>query len=177
MHYMKHKNILAKLLIGLLLVGFGSALFIDEQHYFAKQQLTQQQCQTANMFFEARGEQPKGMQAVAAVVLHRARSKHYPASACAVIFQPKQFSWTHQQQHDRIMQVLNGDLSSYTAKDRQAYLQAAAIAQKPDRELLATFSKATLHYHASSITPSWKQKLKRKNNLKKVGKHVFYSKI
>ena len=32
-------------------------------------------------------------------------------------------------------------------------------------------------HHASSIAPSWKQQLKRKNNLKKVGKHVFYSKI
>jgi len=174
---MQHRNILAKIIIALLLVCCANVLFTNEQQNVDKQQLTQQQCQTANMFFEARGEQPKGMQAVAAVVLHRARSKQYPASACAVIFQPKQFSWTHQQNYDRILEVLNGDLSSYTAKDRQAYLQAATIAQKPDTELLATFPRTTLYYHASSIAPSWKQQLKRKNNLKKVGKHVFYSKI
>lgn len=168
---------LAKYLVVSLFVFISASLLINDKETIDKLQPTPEQCQTANMFFEARGESTKGMQAVASVVLHRVQHKNYPDNPCAVIFQPKQFSWTHQQSYKVINKVLKGDLSGFTAKDRQAYQQAKMIAQKPVKELLDTLPHDTLHYHASYVAPTWQKSLKKKNKLKKVGRHVFYSKI
>ena len=52
-------------------------------------------CMTANIYHEARGESLKGQYAVAHVVMNRVHHEQFPNSVCEVVFQPKQFSWTH----------------------------------------------------------------------------------
>lgn len=65
-------------------------------------------CLAANLYFEARGEPLKGQLAVAKVTLNRVKSKQYPDSICAVVFQKHQFSWTKQQPWAEIQKALNG---------------------------------------------------------------------
>lgn len=138
-----------------------------------KYTLTAEKCHTANMFFEARGESIQGMQAVAAVVVNRVNAKGYPSDVCSVVFQPKQFSWTHQQDVGTIQKVLYGDISGLSFKDRQAYQQASLIAQKTDKELTDALPKGVTHYHATYVKPKWSKVMKK---VKKIGMHVFYRK-
>jgi|TARA_B100001971_G_scaffold7277_1_gene5970 spore germination cell wall hydrolase CwlJ-like protein len=51
-------------------------------------------CLVENIYYEARGESRRGKQAVAHVVLNRARSEQYPNTICDVVWQKDQFSWT-----------------------------------------------------------------------------------
>jgi Cell Wall Hydrolase len=51
-------------------------------------------CLARNIYFEARGEDPVGQEAVASVTMNRVRATAWPASVCEVVYQPLQFSWT-----------------------------------------------------------------------------------
>ncbi len=50
-------------------------------------------CLALNIYFEARSESFASQVAVAQVTLNRIESKKYPNDVCAVVKQPKQFSW------------------------------------------------------------------------------------
>ena len=52
-------------------------------------------CMTANIYHEARGESIKGQYAVAHVTMNRVHHEQFPDTVCEVVFQPKQFSWSH----------------------------------------------------------------------------------
>ena len=49
-----------------------------------------------NIYHEARGESIEGQYAIAHVTLNRVASTKWPDSICDVVYQPYQFSWTHQ---------------------------------------------------------------------------------
>lgn len=51
-------------------------------------------CLARNIYFEARGEDLRGQEAVASVTLNRVRSPEWPGTVCDVVYQPFQFSWT-----------------------------------------------------------------------------------
>lgn len=51
-------------------------------------------CLARNIYFEARGEDLVGQEAVASVTMNRVRATAWPASVCEVVYQPLQFSWT-----------------------------------------------------------------------------------
>lgn len=135
------------------------------------QKLTDLQCLTANLYFEARGEKPVGMLAVADVSKNRVQSKKYPNSLCAVVFQRNQFSWSHQQSWNSIQKVLNGSVSGFRAADRAAYQTAEKIAQKSLKGLLKVLPESSLHYHATYVKPSWSRKMQV---YARIGTHVFY---
>ncbi len=96
-----------KLCITALLISF---LYIENTYalFFACPRLTAQQLQTeddnlaaqcflCNCWHETRGESYNGKVAVARSVLARIASKNpkWPQTACGVIWQPAQFSWTN----------------------------------------------------------------------------------
>lgn len=135
-------------------------------------QLTDLQCLTANLYFEARGEKPIGMLAVADVTKNRVQSKKYPGSVCTVVFQKHQFSWVKQQSWNSIQKVLNGSVSGFRAADRAAYQKAKEIAQKSIKGLVRVLPESSLHYHATYVKPSWSRKMKV---YAKIGTHVFYN--
>jgi len=58
-------------------------------------------CLALNIYHEARGETFEGKLAVAAVTLNRVRHKRFPDGVCEVVWQPRQFSWTHDGKTDR----------------------------------------------------------------------------
>lgn len=51
-------------------------------------------CLALNVYAEARGEIVEGQLAVAHVTINRMTDPRYPDELCAVVYDPKQFSWT-----------------------------------------------------------------------------------
>jgi spore germination cell wall hydrolase CwlJ-like protein len=70
-----------------------------------------------NIYWEARTETLQGMMAVVAVTLNRVASAKYPDTVREVVWQRKQFSWTHDGKVDR-------------PSHRPSWLQALAIAER-----------------------------------------------
>ena len=132
---------------------------------------TEFQCMVANLYFEARGEGYEGMKAVAAVTVNRMKSGKYPRTLCGVIFQRKQFSWTHQKSWSSIQKIMTGSIK-LSGKDAKAYQNAVIIAAEATRK---TFSvdklQDSLFYHAYYVHPRWTRKMQK---VAIVGSHIFY---
>lgn len=134
--------------------------------------LNDYQCMVANIYFEARGEGIQGMQAVAKVTMNRVKSKRYPGSVCAVVFQKYQFSWTHQQSWKSILKVANGSTAGFRKTDHQAYVLAQIIARSAVvGRLDIPKLRGSMFYHANYVKPKWASKMKR---VAVIGSHVFY---
>ena len=52
-------------------------------------------CLTDTAYMEARGQGSRAMALVQDVVLNRVYDSRWPSSVCAVVYQPKQFSWSN----------------------------------------------------------------------------------
>lgn len=100
-----------------------------------------------------------GQLAVAEVTLNRVTSSRYPDTVCEVVWQRKQFSWTH-------------DGKSDVPKDAKAWdmaVRAAKLAMK-HRDVVIVGNGVT-HYHADYVKPYWTTAYER---VAKVGTHIFY---
>jgi spore germination cell wall hydrolase CwlJ-like protein len=142
---------------------------IEAKHWSNK---TDFQCMIANLYFEARGEGIEGMKAVAKVTMNRVKSKRYPSTICAVIFQRKQFSWTHQQKWKTIDKIMQGKVEKLRGKDLQAYKNAVIIASAAvNNKLHIRKLEGSMFYHANYVSPKWARKMQK---VAIVGTHVFY---
>jgi spore germination cell wall hydrolase CwlJ-like protein len=126
----------------------------------------QEQCHALNAYYEARSE-------VIKVVNNRVKASGYPSTPCGVIFQRKQFSWTHQQSYGAIDALLMGDTTGLNTKEVQAYNTALILAYSSDLELSKVLPEAALYYHTRDVRPVWSKSFKR---IKVLGVHIFYSK-
>jgi spore germination cell wall hydrolase CwlJ-like protein len=116
-------------------------------------------CLALNVYHEARGESEQGQLAVAAVTLNRVRDERFPNSVCAVVWQPRQFSWTHTQRN-------------YFPTDLEAWDKAMEVARESiDREVVAEYGNI-LYYHSKRVKPRWSR---HKRFVARVGGHLFYS--
>ena len=130
-------------------------------------------CLATAVYFEARSEPERGQLAVAAVILNRVKSPHYPSSVCSVVYQGAsrlnscQFSFACDGKPD-------------LARNAQAWKKAltvatTALSDGDDSEIedakLRKIANAT-HYHADYVRPKWSRSLHR---LTKIGRHIFYS--
>ena len=88
-----------------------------------------------NLYYEASTEGYQGMMAIVAVTMNRVDSKHYPNTVREVVWERKQFSWTHDGQYD-------------TPRNRRIWKQALAIASR------FTISKAKREALCGAPTPS-----------------------
>lgn len=124
-------------------------------------------CLAQNIYFEARSEPLNGQFAVAAVTMNRVASKKYPNTICKVVWQRRQFSWTHDGKSDR-------------PREKEAWRQAMSIAKLVYKNYF-TFQEKTngawdltrgaLHYYAPSLVfPYW---AKHASQAKQIGRHVF----
>ena len=135
--------------------------------------VTDMQCMIANLYFEARGESIKGMKAVAAVTLNRVKSKRYPSSICSVVFQRKQFSWTHQKSWPKIEKILLGNTEKLKKEDLAAYLKAVSIAEKIESNsfVMPELLNSSMFYHANYVYPKWASEMQK---VAVIGTHIFY---
>jgi spore germination cell wall hydrolase CwlJ-like protein len=117
-------------------------------------------CIATAVYFEAQGESLEGQLAVAKVIMNRAASGKYPASWCAVVKQPAQFSFVR---HGAFPWV---DVRSDAWRKAQGIARLAVAKAVP-----SSLSDDVLWYHANYVAPSWGRRL---NFAQKVGRHIFY---
>lgn len=114
-------------------------------------------CLALALYFEARSEPLEGQIAVAEVIYNRVIDHRYPDDICSVVYQPKQFSWTHDGLSDK-------------PKDKQAWKKSQIVADAVMKGNLFVGHGAT-HYHADYVDPYWNNSL---TFVAQYGKHIFY---
>ena len=117
-------------------------------------------CLALNIYFESTGEPISGKIAVGLVTLNRVADRRWPNNICDVVWQPKQFSWTHDGKSDH-------------PKDYPAWVDAkyaAGIAIS-----LYTI-KDSNHYHNLTVFPDWAQQDTHEDYIGYIKNHMFYNK-
>ena len=121
-------------------------------------------CLTTAVYYEARGEGQAGMQAVAQVILNRARHPAFPQTVCGVVYQGSgrrtgcQFSF-----------VCNGAING--RRESGAWERARRVAASAlSGSVYAPVGNAT-HFHTTAVNPRWSGSLVR---VGQVGRHIFY---
>jgi spore germination cell wall hydrolase CwlJ-like protein len=116
-------------------------------------------CIATAVYFEARGEPVEGQLAVARVIMNRAASGQYPASWCAVVKQPAQFSF-----------VRRGMFPAVNTASA-AWAKAQGITRLAMANVVPSLTTDVLWYHANYVAPSWGKRL---SQAQRIGAHIFY---
>ncbi len=118
-------------------------------------------CLALAMYFEARGEGAKGMQAVGSVVLNRVAHDGFPSTVCKVIREggekpPCQFSWWCDGKSDK-------------PRNLKQWKRAQAVAKELLSGNRSDNTRGAIFFHNTSIDPKWPYK-----RTVTIGSHVFY---
>ena len=141
------------ILAGLLTLFLASGLYTSPppEQVDAKEL----RCLALNIHYEARGEPFAGKLAVAHVAINRLYDKAFPGvSLCEIIFQPRQFSWTHQFPRWRSTQV---------PPETEELAMKIMLGKYEDPTAGALF------YHNLSVRPF------KRHRVAKIGHHIFYT--
>ena len=153
--------------MGLQRYGFGGGAdvprFVANRRSVAARRRADLECLTDAVYYEARGESPRGQAAVAQVVLNRVKHPAYPKSVCGVVFQGAaragcQFSFAC-------------DGSMRHRREALAWDRARSVAGRVLAGVLTAHVGSATHYHALSVSPFWAPSMLRVTT---VGTHVFY---
>lgn len=117
------------------------------------------ECLALNVYHEARGERVEGQIAVAQVTINRVNHHKFPGTICEVVYQPKQFSWTHL-------------IKDHTPKETKAYENAMVIARDVMIGNVDDPTHGAVYYHASYVNPNWADFM---DLSKVIGSHLFYT--
>lgn len=122
------------------------------------------------LYGEAAGEKAKGKEAVAEVVVNRARSSRYPNAVADVCLQPWQFSCWNSIDPNR------AKIISLSPGTGDAVFDACfEIAGRALNGQIHHLSDDVLHYHADYInSPSWVRFSPNSVLEVKIGRHLFY---
>tara|TARA_R100000234_G_scaffold112089_1_gene85490 strand:- start:1763 stop:2221 length:459 start_codon:yes stop_codon:yes gene_type:complete len=121
-------------------------------------------CLSANIYFEARGEDIAGQIAIAEVTMNRVSSENYPNDICQVVLQQNsdgcQFSWWCDNKPDIV-------------QDDFAFQRAKALAEMylKNGEYISVVGGEVTHYHTRNVSPYWKKDFEWVISL---GNHIFY---
>jgi spore germination cell wall hydrolase CwlJ-like protein len=122
-------------------------------------------CLQQNIFFEARNQSTLGQVSVAWVTLNRVESSTYPNTICGVVWQRKQFSWTHDGKSDK---------PSDNVLEQRAWEDAGLVAEVVlldwARGTSSPVGSATM-YHADYVNPYWSASY---DLVARVDSHIFY---
>ncbi len=128
-------------------------------------------CLTQNIFFEARGERTTGQLAVAMVTMNRVKSKRFPNSVCGVVWQKRQFSWTHDGKSDNPKNNPSDKKSWKQAKKLAEFIYYKYDTLKVRSNGALDFTRGALHYYAPKMAdPIW---AKSKEVSRQIGGHIF----
>lgn len=121
------------------------------------------QCLTAAIYYEAASEPDAGQQAVAQVILNRARHPAFPGTVCGVVYQGSehagcQFSF-----------ACDGAMARIPA--RAAWLRAARAAGMALAGYVYVPVGLATHYHTYAVTPAWNRSMVMTDV---VGAHFFH---
>jgi spore germination cell wall hydrolase CwlJ-like protein len=148
------------------LVFYANLLAISPS--FAKSPVAKElRCLAQNIYFEARGEANVGQLAVALVTMNRVKSKRYPNSVCRVVWQRRQFSWTHDGKSDRPT-----DRRAWQTAQRIAYFAYEKYGKLPEKARKALdITHGALHYYAPRLADPYWAKLQVVTRA--IGGHIF----
>ena len=141
--------IITSIFVGLTIAATGFALEEDRR---------QENCLALNIYHEARGEPIMGQIAVAHVTLNRVADKRWPNNICDVVYQRKQFSWTHMVKNHKPKKGDHWNIAKSIAKD---------VIDGVDEDN----TDGAVYYHADYVNPVWNRKL---TITTKIGAHIFY---
>ena len=114
-------------------------------------------CMATAIYFEARGENLMGQRAVAQVVINRVEDSRYPDTVCDVVWETKQFSFTHDGKPEKM----------YEVEAREKAMQVAEEALQGNG-----LNITSTHYHSNKVMPYWKTHYKLDGRF---GNHLFYT--
>ena len=118
------------------------------------------ECLSMNIYHESRGERAEGQIAVAFTTINRVKHTQWPSTICEVVYQPKQFSWTHL-------------IKNQSPKETKAWKRAQVIARDVLIGNVVDPTKGAVFYHANWIkNPYWAKKMTLS---KVIGNHLFYT--
>jgi N-acetylmuramoyl-L-alanine amidase len=154
------------LLVSAVLGNFANSAHAGQSNA-EKRAAKELRCLALNIYFEARGEAAEGQLAVAMVTMNRMKSRHYPNSVCGVVWQKRQFSWTHDGRSDRPTDKRAWKLAQKIALfTYQRYGNLSARVRK-----VLDLTKGALHYYAPDLAaPYW---AKVHSVTREIGGHVF----
>lgn len=140
-------------------------LVLPDYSQLTKEQKTEIDCLTQNIYHEAGIEEEEGKIAVALVTMNRVKTEGFPETVCKVVKQKThktcQFSWTC--------------LKTLPRVDKQIYNYSRSLAIKVffNHQIIEDTTQGALFYHANYVRPRW-------TNLEVttvIGKHIFYKPI
>lgn len=122
------------------------------------------ECLTNSILFEARNQGEEGMRAVAFVTMNRVSDMAYPNTVCDVVYQRKQFSWTH---------MLN-EMTPINESVEELEINAARriAADALTGRLTDDTTQGALWYHAKTVKPKWSDSYQL---TAVIGDHIFYA--
>lgn len=121
-------------------------------------------CMTEALYFEARGENVRGIFAVAEVIKNRRDSNKFPDSVCDVINQG-----SHRRHACQFSYMCDG--LKETIRDKEAKEFVAKIAKISLESRVPNITAGATYYHANFVRPKWSKSFKRTAT---IGKHHFY---
>jgi spore germination cell wall hydrolase CwlJ-like protein len=96
-------------------------------------------------------------------VLNRVADPRYPDAVCDVVWQPKQFSWTHDGRSDRVRFA--------NATDRRIWKELVQLSMAAMAGQLDDPTGGATHYHADYVRPAWAQRM---DLLIRIDDHLYY---
>lgn len=119
------------------------SLFLVFNWAYADSDISQEElvCAARTVYHEARGEPKEGQIAVVENILNRRKDSRWPHNLCDIVFQPKQYSWTHE---------VEG-----IERDREAYYKAMYIVKGVIQGRYESICSNNNHYHTYWVSPIW----------------------
>jgi len=150
---------------GMVAIGFAGAKEAQAESRLATVTDKDRYCLQQNIYFEARNQSTIGQVAVAWVTMNRVEAKRYPNTVCGVVWQNKQFSWTHDGKSDK---------PGKSSLEKRAWEDAGIVAQVVlldwAREKSSPVKDATM-YHADYVSPYWRTAY---DLVVTIDNHIFY---
>lgn len=122
-------------------------------------------CLALNIFFESRNQGTQGWLAVAFVTINRVIDPRFPDTICEVVWEPKQFSWTHDGLSDK------PDLSKYPDRKAWRYILEFSRGFLENHQHIHDPTHGSLYYHKNTIEPFWRDNFEV---AVEIGEHIFY---
>jgi len=116
-------------------------------------------CLADNIYFEAKNQSIVGQIAVGNVTMNRMYSEHFPNTVCNVVWEPKQFSWTH-------------DGKSDVPSNTKVYKEVYNIAKLVYNSNIPDVTEGATFYHADYVNPHWAASMDKK--VTQIDNHIFY---
>jgi hypothetical protein len=124
-------------------------------------------CLAEAMYYEARGEGADGQKAVAEVVLHRTRDRHYPNTICGVVYQG-----AAAQRRTSCQFSFACDGSTKRPKQMAAWRKAQTLAENiVSGTVSLSGTDRAIAFHNLNVLPNWADTMVR---TAQIGNHVFY---